>query len=254
MVQSARETPKQFCAYSVSDALATYHLYKLMIHDFIFALCTIIPTNPDEVLRAGSGTLCEDLLMTQAFKKTIIFPQKQVTEFEKFHNSNLIDTETYSGGHVECLNVGIYRDDFKTQFNLDPNAYQELIDSTENYIKFSVEVQDSSLGYKVEDISNYNEVVNDIKEKLNVLLNIAKNNDGESLYPMIYHLDVGAMYPNIILTNKLQPVGVVNDEICAKCLYNKDMKYCKKKMFWRWRGELFPLTRHEYESEKATRI
>ena len=250
MVQSARETPKQFCAYSVSDALATYHLYKLMIHDFIFALCTIIPTNPDEVLRAGSGTLCEDLLMTQAFKKHIIFPQKQVTEFEKFHNSNLIDTETYSGGHVECLNVGIYRDDFKTQFNLDPNAYQELIESTENYIKFSVEVQDSSLGYKVEDIANYKEVVDDIKDKLNILYNIAKSSNEESLYPMIYHLDVGAMYPNIILTNKLQPVGVVNDEICAKCLYNKDMKYCKKKMFWRWRGELFPLTRHEYESVK----
>ena len=250
MVQSARETPKQFCAYSVSDALATYHLYKLMIHDFIFALCTIIPTNPDEVLRAGSGTLCEDLLMTQAFEKNIIFPAKQVGEFEKFHNSNLIDSETYSGGHVECLNVGIYRDDIKTQFNLDPNAYQELIESTENYIKFSVEVQDSSLGYKVEDITNYKEVVDDIKEKLNVLYDIAKNNNGESLLPLIYHLDVGAMYPNIILTNKLQPVGVVNDEICAKCLYNKDMKLCKKKMYWRWRGELFPLTRHEYESVK----
>ena len=250
MVQSARETPKQFCAYSVSDALATYHLYRLMIHDFIFALCTIIPTNPDEVLRAGSGTLCEDLLMTQAFKKHIIFPAKQVTEFEKFHNSNLIDSETYSGGHVECLNVGIYRDDIKTQFNLDPTAYQELIDSTENYIKFNVEIQDPSLGYKVEDVVNYNEVVDDIKGKLNVLLNIANTNNEESLYPMIYHLDVGAMYPNIILTNKLQPVGVVNDEICAKCLYNKDVKFCKKKMFWRWRGELFPLTRHEYESVK----
>ena len=250
MVQSARETPKQFCAYSVSDALATYHLYRLMIHDFIFALCTIIPTNPDEVLRAGSGTLCEDLLMTQAFKKHIIFPAKQVTEFEKFHNSNLIDSETYSGGHVECLNVGIYRDDIKTQFNLDPSAYQELIDSTENYIKFNVEIQDPSLGYKVEDVVNYKEVVDDIKDKLNVLLNIANTNNEESLYPMIYHLDVGAMYPNIILTNKLQPVGVVNDEVCAKCLYNKDVKFCKKKMFWRWRGELFPLTRHEYESVK----
>ena len=250
MVQSARETPKQFCAYSVSDALATYHLYKLMIHDFIFALCTIIPTNPDEVLRAGSGTLCEDLLMTQAFEKNIIFPAKQIGEFEKFHNSNLIDSETYSGGHVECLNVGIYRDDIKTQFNLDPSAYQELIDSAENYIKFSVEVQDSSLGYKVENIINYQEVVDDIKDKLKVLLEIAKNNSEESLYPLIYHLDVGAMYPNIILTNKLQPVAVVNDEICAKCLYNKDMKLCKKKMFWRWRGELFPLTRHEYESVK----
>ena len=27
--------------------------------------------------------------------------------------------------------------------------------------------------------------------------------------PIIYHLDVGAMYPNIILTNRLQPSAMV---------------------------------------------
>ncbi len=53
MIQNAKETPKQFCTYSVSDALATYYLYKLMIHDFIFALCTIIPLAPDDALRKG---------------------------------------------------------------------------------------------------------------------------------------------------------------------------------------------------------
>jgi DNA polymerase epsilon subunit 1 len=35
------------------------------VHPFIFALCTIIPTDPDEVLRKGSGTLCEALLMVE---------------------------------------------------------------------------------------------------------------------------------------------------------------------------------------------
>ncbi len=53
--------------YSVSDAVATYYLYKIHIHDFIFALGTIIPLNADEVLRKGSGTLCENLLMAAAF-------------------------------------------------------------------------------------------------------------------------------------------------------------------------------------------
>jgi DNA polymerase epsilon subunit 1 len=53
--------------YSVSDAVATYYLYKKHIHDFIFALCTIIPMFSDEVLRKGSGTLCENLLMAEAF-------------------------------------------------------------------------------------------------------------------------------------------------------------------------------------------
>ena len=39
--------------YSVSDAVATYYLYMKYVHPFIFALCTIIPTDPDEVLRKG---------------------------------------------------------------------------------------------------------------------------------------------------------------------------------------------------------
>jgi len=63
MLTYAKERPKDLAVYSVSDALATYYLYMKMIHDFIFALCTIIPSNADDVLRKGSGTLCEELLM-----------------------------------------------------------------------------------------------------------------------------------------------------------------------------------------------
>ena len=63
--------------YSVSDAVATYYLYMKFVHPFIFALSTIIPMEPDEVLRKGSGTLCETLLMVQAFHGNIVFPNKQ---------------------------------------------------------------------------------------------------------------------------------------------------------------------------------
>jgi hypothetical protein len=35
------------------------------VHPFIFALCNIIPMHPDDVLRKGSGTLCEALLMVR---------------------------------------------------------------------------------------------------------------------------------------------------------------------------------------------
>ena len=55
-------------SYSVSDALSTYYLYMTYIHPFIFSLATVIPLPPDEVLRKGSGTLCEALLMVQAFE------------------------------------------------------------------------------------------------------------------------------------------------------------------------------------------
>lgn len=59
----AAEKPQTLAEYSVSDAVATYYLYMKYVHPFIFSLCTIIPLNPDDVLRKGTGTLCEMLLM-----------------------------------------------------------------------------------------------------------------------------------------------------------------------------------------------
>lgn len=63
MTRFASEHPQILAQYSVSDAVATYYLYMKYVHPFIFSLCNIIPLTPDEVLRKGSGTLCEILLM-----------------------------------------------------------------------------------------------------------------------------------------------------------------------------------------------
>lgn len=63
LLRYAMEHPQILAQYSVSDAVATYYLYMKYVHPFIFSLCNIIPLNPDEVLRKGSGTLCETLLM-----------------------------------------------------------------------------------------------------------------------------------------------------------------------------------------------
>ena len=68
--------------------------------------------------------------------------------------------------------------------------------------------------------------------------------------PLIYHVDVAAMYPNIILSNRLQPVAIVNEQICAGCVFNKDVNKCKRNLDWQWRGEMFPLSRKEFEQVK----
>jgi DNA polymerase epsilon subunit 1 len=68
--------------------------YMKYVHPFIFALCTIIPLGPDDVLRKGSGTLCESLLMYQAFHDNVVMPNKYQTEYNKLHEGHLIDTET----------------------------------------------------------------------------------------------------------------------------------------------------------------
>lgn len=68
MMAMAAQRPQGMASYSVSDAVATFYLYMTYIHPFIFSLATVIPMPPDEVLRKGSGTLCEQLLIVQAFR------------------------------------------------------------------------------------------------------------------------------------------------------------------------------------------
>eukprot|EP00002_Diphylleia_rotans_P041170 TRINITY_DN9949_c0_g1_i1.p1 TRINITY_DN9949_c0_g1~~TRINITY_DN9949_c0_g1_i1.p1 ORF type:complete len:2242 (+),score=458.11 TRINITY_DN9949_c0_g1_i1:64-6789(+) len=244
MVNFARTRPQVLASYSVSDAVATFYMYMKYVHPFIFSLCTIIPMNPDDVLRKGSGTLCEQLLMVQAYLNNIICPNKQVSEFSKLYKGHLLESETYIGGHVECLESGVYRSDFDYAFKIDPAGVQKLIDDVENVLNFAIDHE-----WKVprESVTNYAEVRDDIITKLQHLKENPKRNEK----PKIYHLDVAAMYPNIILTNRLQPPSVVTSTTCASCDFNQPENNCKRNMNWQWRGEYFPATRSEYEAVKA---
>ena len=68
--------------------------------------------------------------------------------------------------------------------------------------------------------------------------------------PYVYHLDIGAMYPNIILTNRLQPSAIVDDTVCAACDFNQSKNDCKRKMDWVWRGDYNPATKGDYDRTK----
>ncbi|CAE7524460.1 POL2A [Symbiodinium sp. KB8] len=67
-------------------------------------------------------------------------------------------------------------------------------------------------------------------------------------YPLIYHLDVGAMYPNIILSNRLQPMAIVTKEFCNSCSYNAPSNNCQRSMDWKWRGDLYMAKRADVRS------
>lgn len=54
------------------------------------------------------------------------------------------------------------------------------------------------------------------------------------------------MYPNIILTNRLQPSSIVNDEICASCVHNKPGENCLRQMEWKWRGQMHAARKSDY--------
>ncbi|XP_072950830.1 DNA polymerase epsilon catalytic subunit A-like [Typha angustifolia] len=239
MVRFAMEQPQTMASYSVSDAVATYYLYMTYVHPFIFSLSTIIPMPPDEVLRKGSGTLCEMLLMVQAYKANVICPNKHQADPEKFYNNRLLESETYIGGHVECLETGVFRSDLPTKFQLDPSAYEQLIRNLDRDLQYAITVEGKM---DIDSLLNYEEVKNAIKEKLTLL----KDHPTREERPLIYHLDVAAMYPNIILTNRLQPPSIVTDVICTACDFNRPGKNCLRKLEWVWRGEMFMGKRSDY--------
>ncbi|KAK1275110.1 DNA polymerase epsilon catalytic subunit A [Acorus gramineus] len=189
MVRFAIERPQTMASYSVSDAVATYYLYMTYVHPFIFSLATIIPMPPDEVLRKGSGTLCEMLLMVQAYMANVICPNKHQEDSAKFYNNRLLESETYIGGHVECLESGVFRSDLPTKFQLDPSAY-ELV--------------------------------------------MLRDNPAREECPLIYHLDVAAMYPNIILTNRLQYLAFA----AVSTFSFRDRRYEYKGLNKLWKGKL----------------
>lgn len=229
--------------YSVSDAVATYYLYCKYVHNFVFSLCTIIPMGAEDVLRKGSGTLCESLLMVEAFRGNIVCPNKQVDPPRGFWDGHWLESETYIGGHVECLESGVFRADIPTKFRLVPGAFQALIDKIDVCLAFALEVEH---GVDRRDVVNYDTVRTAIVEKLEML----RDNPLREEEPLIYHLDVAAMYPNIILTNRLQPCAIVSAATCAACDHNKPANRCKRTLGWTWHGEYFPLARNEFEMIK----
>lgn len=111
---------------------------------------------------------------------------------------------------------------------------------------FALEVENS--GINKNDVENYDEIKHKIVSQLEALRQRCPSVESE---PLIYHVDVAAMYPNIILSNRLQPVAIVDDSICAGCLFNKEENDCKRKMEWQWKGDVFPLNKGEYEQVKA---
>ncbi|KAI6112282.1 hypothetical protein EDD16DRAFT_1176350 [Pisolithus croceorrhizus] len=239
MTPYASERPQHLAQYSVSDAVATYYLYMKYVHPFIFSLCNIIPLRPDEVLRKGSGTLCETLLMVEAYRAHIIMPNRHEDPHLNMYEGHLLASETYVGGHVEALEAGVFRGDIPADFKIVPAAVQKLIDDLDAALTFCIVEESKS---SLESVTNYDEVKQQIQGALEQMRDQPKRTDK----PLIYHLDVAAMYPNIMLSNRLQPDSMVDESVCAVCDYNRPGKKCDRRLQWAWRGEFFPAHRDEY--------
>jgi DNA polymerase epsilon subunit 1 len=115
----------------------------------------------------------------------------------------------------------------------------QLIDQLDAALKFCITEESKA---RFEDVTNYEEV----KQQIQSALELMRDEPNRTDNPLIYHLDVAAMYPNIMLSNRLQPDSVVDEATCAVCDYNRPGKTCDRRMTWAWRGEFFPAHRDEY--------
>lgn len=98
----------------------------------------------------------------------------------------------------------------------------------------------------LDQVINYDEV----KAEITAALELMRDNPKRVDKPLIYHLDVAAMYPNIMLSNRLQPDSMVDESVCAVCDYNRPGKTCDRRLEWAWRGEFFPAHRDEFNMIK----
>ncbi|KAK2941103.1 putative DNA polymerase epsilon catalytic subunit A [Blattamonas nauphoetae] len=228
MTPYARDNPKELAHYSVSDAVATYHLYK------------------KRRAAKGTGTLCESLLMTRAFEASIICPNKSDKGLIRYHNKMVLESETYDGAKVEALQSGVFRADIPMRFNLTPSMLDTLAqnvgrDLDDHAVREGLEYDEASRA----------EVADEIRKMLIHL----RDNPEFTTTPLIYHLDIAAMYPNIILTNRLQPVAIVSqNKECVRCTFNSEENRCQRKLPWYWRGEVYECEKNQQDIIKAQLI
>jgi len=123
------------------------------------------------------------------------------------------------------------------------SPFGQLIDDLDAALKFCI-VEESKAS--LDDVTNYDEVKAEIQSSLELMRDNPKRFDK----PLIYHLDVAAMYPNIMLSNRLQPDSMVEEADCAVCDYNRPGKTCDRRLEWAWRGEYFPAHRDEFNMIK----
>ena len=135
-----------------------------------------------------------------------------------------------------------FLDDLPVAFDLDSKAFEKFIENVDRDLEFHARTEGK--GASRADVTNFD----DIRSQLISALEALRDNPKRTEAPRIYHLDVSAMYPNIILTNRLQPTAIVDREKCAGCDYNREGNQCKRPMDWIWRGDVNPSSAAEVNS------
>ena len=186
--------------------------------------------SPDEVLRKGSGTLCESLLMVEALPWEHRVPEQAGRRRREARRAPAGESRRTSAGTSSASQTGVFRADIPTKFRLNPKGYQKLLDSLDDDLEYALED-----GGRRHDPGGLRQLRRGARRSRRSSRRCATTN--QSANPLIYHLDVGAMYPNIILTNRLQPPADGHRGHLRGVRFQQPGEDCKREMEWLWRGE-----------------
>lgn len=153
----------------------------------------------------------------------------QVFFYPLENETQIVTKEQYEGALVECFNKGVFKDNTEIKFEINPKtlkvfktllhkALDRLIEKTESN-RQNIKGVGNNLKVKVKDKEDLHKKID---EHINSILNELEEKDGKYYWnglPVIIHVDVASMYPNIIITYNLQPYAIATEEECARCPY-----------------------------------
>lgn len=229
MMKLALEAPHTMLHYNISDIVATYLLNQKFVENFIFALGSIVPLTPDNLLRKGTGSICDTGMLALAKKTHIKIENKPPERSSLLFKDYVCKSETYVGGSVESTVIGIHNGNHKADFKISVEDLEKVKQELPDIVAYNCKLEG------IEDVQCMDETVSTVRANLNEYIqkHLAEPNQPYK----IYHFDVKAMYPSIILTYRLQPHAIRPTPTCEDC----------QEMRWTWKGDVFNMTREEYE-------
>jgi DNA polymerase epsilon subunit 1 len=220
---SKKYNPEPVVKYSGSDAQIPYLLAKKIVNNFLFAVSSLLPITANDVLRKGAGSMVGLVLLSRWYQWNIMAPNKAVRDTIEYYDGKPIKKKSYTGGDVELGEKGVFRVDFDWEIDLDPKRIRQIRDDAGIVVDMFCDRVYEETGKKVK---NREQIKDIIRSKLEKMLAFGKKYRGKVL---LWHIDVKAMYPNIILTYKIQKHAIVTEEICKHCKLNTGDCWVDKK-------------------------
>lgn len=275
-VNSPDYDPETVVLYNGSDIYCTQLFLKKNVLPFFFSLTMDKPMNLFSISRRGNAIICGSGLLQRAHNLNILSPNRSE---EMLKEGDLVEIDgknyyllkqSYKGAKVELNSMGIYRGDWKMEIPVDLEKIDELINDVEEAIdvEFSgfEKKGEMLIGIIVGEDENDKPIikkmtkqqfVEQVKRDIQTIRDNArkitiKDDKGKPKTIWIYdeplqiiHADVASLYPSLIITYKIQPHAIVDEQECNSCPFRESDPPCWYTVDWTQKFEVIDATDDE---------